>query len=205
MKRKKIIKWLTCFISLGLFVLLSVMIAYHKEFKIDTTVYNFMAKFISDPLTFIVKVITNFGGAVVLILLAISSILVCKNKKNCYCICLNLALAKLFNIVIKMLIERPRPAVMHLVIEKGYSFPSGHTMVSMAFYGFIIYLIYQNISNKKLKLLAIVGLSILIGAIGISRVYLGVHYITDVIGAWICTLSYLIIYITIVNKTVLKQ
>ena len=100
--------------------------------------------------------------------------------------------------------QRPRPSKFQIISEKGYSFPSGHSMVSMAFYGLLIYLIYKYIKNKKLKYSLIVTLSILIFLIGISRIYLGVHYASDVIAGFCISLSYLMIYINVLKKWVLK-
>ena len=73
-------------------------------------------------------------------------------------------------------------------------------MISMAFYGFLIYLIYKNIKNKYLKTTLIIILSLLIIAIGISRIYLGVHYVSDVIGGFLISISYLIVYIKLIKK-----
>ena len=73
-------------------------------------------------------------------------------------------------------------------------------MISFAFYGFLIYLIHKNVNNKKLKIIFNVFLSILILAIGISRVYLGVHYITDVIAGFMFALIYLILFINFIYK-----
>ena len=73
-------------------------------------------------------------------------------------------------------------------------------MVSTGFYGLLIYLIYKNVENKKIKYPLIVALSILILLIGISRVYLGAHYATDVIGGWIIGILYLVIFIKYVQN-----
>lgn len=78
-------------------------------------------------------------------------------------------------------------------------------MVSMAFYGLIIYLIYKYLKNKYLKIFLIILLSILIVMIGISRIYLGVHYTSDVIAGFLFSISYLIIYIKISNQIFLKE
>lgn len=78
-------------------------------------------------------------------------------------------------------------------------------MVSMAFYGFLIYLIYKNAKNKYLKWSLITILGVLIISIGISRIYLGVHYTSDVLAGFLIAISYLIIYISMVNKFILER
>ena len=101
----------------------------------------------------------------------------------------------LLNQALKFIIQRPRPTEFRIINESGYSFPSGHSMVSAAFYGFLIYLIYKNVKNKYLKWSLITLLSLVILTIGISRIYLGVHYTSDVIAGFLISISYLIIFI----------
>ena len=159
---------------------------------------------ISDFMTPIAKIITNFGSAMVLICISAISLLVIKNKKIGLTISINLAMASGINFLLKNILQRPRPTEFRLIDESGYSFPSGHSMVSMAFYGFLIYLIYKYVKNKKLKVILITFLSLLIFSIGISRIYLGVHYTSDVIGGFLIAISYLIIYTRIVKRLVLE-
>ena len=78
-------------------------------------------------------------------------------------------------------------------------------MISMAFYGFLIYLIYKNVKNKYLKTFLISFLSILIIMIGISRIYLGVHYTSDVCAGFLVSISYLVLYINFANKLVFEK
>ena len=117
----------------------------------DETIYNLIIKLISTNTTAILMFISHLGSAVVLITLAIAFILLLKNKKDARCIALNLVLVFLLNRILKFIIARPRPEMLRLVLEEGYSFPSGHAMVSMVFYGFLIYLIYTKFKNKKAK------------------------------------------------------
>ena len=78
-------------------------------------------------------------------------------------------------------------------------------MVSMAFYGYLTYLIYKYAKNKYVKWTSIILLSILIGLIGLSRIYLGVHYTSDVLAGFLISISYLITYITILDKTFVES
>ena len=78
-------------------------------------------------------------------------------------------------------------------------------MISMAFYGYLICLIYKHVKNKCIKWISISLLSILICLIGISRIYLGVHYTSDVLGGFLISISYLVIYISAVNKFLMED
>ncbi len=72
-------------------------------------------------------------------------------------------------------------------------------MASTAFYGFLIYLIYKKVQNKSLKITLIILLALLIVAIGLSRIYLGVHYTSDVLGGFLLSISYLTIFTNIID------
>lgn len=171
----------------------------------DVIGYNFISNnIINEKLTPIIKVITNFGGAVVLAITTILLIVIVKNKRIGIGVLINLCSVTGLNLILKSLLQRPRPTEFRIINETGYSFPSGHSMVSMAFYGFLIYLIYKNIKNKYLKWTSILLLSILITMIGFSRIYLGVHYVSDVLAGFLFSIAYLIVYIGIINKYLFK-
>lgn len=195
--------WIILFICLIGFCFLAEEV-YNKEIiKIDILGYKTLSTLLmSDFATTISKIITNFGGAICLILVSFILLLVIKNKRIGLSIAGNLLISTVLNLLLKNILQRPRPTEYRLIDESGYSFPSGHSTVSMAFYGFIIYLIYRYVKNKYIKYISIILLSILIFSIGISRIYLGVHYTSDVLAGFLISISYLIIYIKVINRFV---
>ena len=198
----KNLKWIVLFICLIGFFSLAEDVFNKEIMNGDIVGYKLVSTFlISDFATPIAKFITNFGGAIILIVLALMLFIYIKNKKIGVSIISNLAIITLLNQLLKRIVQRPRPTEFRIVEESGYSFPSGHSMVSMAFYGYLIYLIYKYVKNKYLKWISIILLSILICSIGISRIYLGVHYTSDVLGGFLISVSYLVIYISAVIKS----
>ena len=202
----KNLKWIILFICLVGFLAIAEDV-FHKEIMMkDIIGYKLVSTFlISDFATPIAKFITNFGGAIFLIIATIILFILIKNKKIGFSIISNLVIVTILNQLLKNILQRPRPNEFRIIDETGYSFPSGHSMVSMAFYGYLIYLIYRYVKNKYLKWTLIVLLSILICTIGISRIYLGVHYTSDVLGGFLISISYLVIYISAVNKFLLEK
>lgn len=180
---------------------------FHKEImQGDIIGYALISHFlISDTFTPIAKFITNFGGAFLICIITLIVILLVRNKKITYLVSLNLILVTVLNQLFKNILQRPRPTGFRIIDETGYSFPSGHSMVSMAFYGYFIYLIYMYIDNKYLKWFLIAVLSVLIGFIGISRIYLGVHYTSDVMAGFLFSIMYLIVYIKSTNKYLIEE
>lgn len=202
----KNLKWIILFICLIGFLALAEDV-FHKEIMNgDIIGYEIISKFlISDFVTPIAKFITNFGGAIFLIVLTIVLFTVIKNKKIGVSIFSNLVIVTILNQLLKGILQRPRPTEYRIIEETGYSFPSGHSMISMAFYGYLIYLIYKYVKNKYIKWTSIVVLSLLICTIGISRIYLGVHYTSDVLGGFLISISYLVIFISAVNKFLIEK
>ena len=91
----------------------------------------------------------------------------------------------LLNFVLKNIFQRPRPEFPQaFTIESGFSFPSGHAMISFVFYGAITFLIFSSLKTKWNKVLAACIFLLLTTFIGISRLYIGVHYLTDVVAGW---------------------
>ena len=203
---KKNFKWLVLFIALIGFLALAEDVFNKEIMNGDIIGYKIISTFlISDFATPIAKFITNFGGAIFLITLTVILVILIKNKKIGLSIFSNLIIITVLNQLLKRILQRPRPTEFRIIEETGYSFPSGHSMVSMAFYGYLIYLIYKYVENKHVKWISIVLLSILICTIGVSRIYLGVHYTSDVLGGFLVSISYLILFISTVNKFFIEK
>ncbi len=202
----KNLKWIILFICLIGFLALAEDVFNKEIMKGDIIGYQMISTFlISDFATPIAKIITNFGGAIFLIATTVVLFILIKNKKIGIAITTNLVLVALLNQLLKNILQRPRPTEYRIIQETGYSFPSGHSMASMAFYGYLVYLIYKYVENKNIKWILITLLSILICSIGISRIYLGVHYTSDVLGGFLISISYLVIYISAINKFLLDK
>ena len=199
-------KWIILSICLILFLALAEDVFNKEIMQEDIIGYNFVKTYlIKKEITPIMKIVTFFGGATCLIGLTIILFITIKNKKIGLLIGTNLIVITILNQIFKFILQRPRPTENRIINENGYSFPSGHSMISMAFYGFLIYLIYKYVKNKKIKYISITLISVLIIFIGISRIYLGVHYTSDVLAGFLFSISYLIIFILIANNKVLNK
>lgn len=197
---KNIWIWFALFIAV--FILFSIIGSlYNNEIiSIDVFMHDLVVNNLrSDGLTFIMLFITNFCNPIILILLSLVILLICKDKKMGLIIIINLLVSILLNIIFKWIIQRDRPLEDFLITESGYSFPSGHSMVSMAYYGLIIYFIYKKIKDKRVRNVLMILIGLLILAIGFSRIYLGVHFASDVIGGFLISIIYLVCAIKLLN------
>lgn len=196
---KKYTKWIISTILLIIFLIIGFYLITIENNIIDQSIYNTIIKLKSDISTQLFKIITFFASIRFMIIISIIILLI-KKIKNRHLIIINILSDVILNLFLKNIFKRTRPLDIMLIKEKGYSFPSGHTMIATIFYGFIIYLIAKSNISKNIKIITITSLTILILLIGISRIYLGVHYATDVIGGYLISISYLILFIHIINK-----
>lgn len=197
-------KTIILFISLILFIFLTYNIFNNKIAFIDSYIEGIILSIRNDKLTDVMTIITNISSAYALIVITILLLILIKNKKIPILITFNLIFSFLTSQLIKIILRRDRPIDISLVNAVGFSYPSGHSMVSMAYFGFIAYLVYKYIDNTIVKVILIITLFISIIAIGFSRIYLGVHYFSDVLGGFLLSISYLMLFINI-NKFNLSE
>ena len=193
---KKNYKWIVLLLMSIVFIMFAIRIKNNPGLKLDDDVYNYIHRFTSDNLTFYSKMISSFISGPVIAFILLISITICYYKKNYKYIPFiigNIIIILVLNLVLKQIYTRPRPSFM-LIDEYGYSFPSGHAMISMAFYGLFIYIIMHLKISKVLKYLLSGMIFLLIFLIGLSRIYLHVHYFSDVIAGFAVSIIYLIIF-----------
>lgn len=196
---KKYLKLTIAIIALIVFTYIAINVFKKEIFTWDTSIYNYLMQKRNIKLNELVILFTELGGAIVITIITILLLIFVK-KEYKIMIATNVISITLLNQILKIVFMRPRPEIMRLIDENGYSFPSGHSMVSTAFYGLLIYLIYKNVKNNYLKWFGCIALSLLIIGIGLSRIYLGVHYASDVIGGFCFSIIYLIIYMQLIKK-----
>lgn len=188
------------FVSIIIFIMILEDIFESEVLNFDIRGYYLISKLTSNFITDLAKVVTSFASPIILLIVTATLFISIKNKKIKYSIVINLAISVILNFILKNIIQRPRPTDHRLIDEFGYSFPSGHSMVSMAFYGYLMYLILKNIENKYVRIFSAIIIGALIICIGLSRVYLGVHYSSDVVGGFMVALSYLMLYTGILKR-----
>lgn len=167
--------------------------------NIDSIVYDFIFSFNNTTLTNIFKIISLLASTKMVIIYNIIIVIVMIIRKSNKLVLVPIAssLSGFITYIIKIIVARERPGINPLVIEKTYSFPSGHAMISILFFGTLLYII--NRENYKYKKVFNIIIPIYILSVGISRIYLGVHYFSD------CISGYLIAGIILVLLTVRRE
>lgn len=153
----------------------------------DLRIANLLEYFRSPKLTKVFLWITLLGKLQIIIGSAIIvSLILWLWKKRDYIIYLWLALLAdgIFSYFVKLLIHRDRPLT-PVYLENSFSFPSGHAMVAVIFYGFLAYLLIRHIKSWKTKVNIFFACLVVILVIGFSRLYLGVHFLSDVWGGYL--------------------
>ena len=186
MKKRK-----TIFLSMGiiLFLIIGIMVINNNEgILFDEFILDIIHSNYSPLLFFIMKMISFIGSAYFLVpamFVAIAYTLVKKNYYTSKLLLLSTLGSYLMNLLLKIIFKRGRPLEYFLVDQGGLSYPSGHSMVTMTFYMTLSYIISNRIENKDNKKFIYLFSYTMIILMGLSRLYLGVHWPTDVIGGYL--------------------
>jgi len=185
------------------FMIVAIDIKGNRYAEFDEKCINFALSIRNGWLTAIFTIITNLVNPIVIGFVGFCILIFAKNRRIfSFQLFLNMGIVALLNLVFKYFFVRNRPdEAFHLVAEVGYSFPSGHTMFAVAFYGFLIYMLWNSKRKNSLKIPLTIGGVLLVLLISFSRIYLGVHYASDVIGGLYVAIGYLMIFLFVVSRT----
>ncbi|WP_373230101.1 phosphatase PAP2 family protein [Cohnella sp.] len=167
----------------------------------DLSVMAWVQSFESDKLTLIMEGFSWIGATVPVTLLTIALAMflffVFKHRYELLLLLVVVGGSNVLNVKLKHVFRRERPDLHRIVEEAGYGFPSGHSVAVIALYGVLIYLLWRHVNSRKGKAaLIFIGLLMVIG-IGLSRIYLGVHFPSDVIGGYLVSGAWLAMCIEI--------
>lgn len=199
----KNLKWVICALLVLAFALITFLVVNEKTNTFDTWVYNMVSKL---NIKTIFLGITQLGDFVCIVLISLLVALIIEKKKYFIFIPANMLIITGINQLTKRIIRRERPILPTVMVEEsGFSFPSGHTTAIVALLGYVIYIIGKSGLKAWIKALIITLISIVIFGVCVSRIYLGAHYATDVIGAIVFTLAYLIPFVHVTELIASKK
>lgn len=170
--------------------------------KLDEVIREYVLKF-GDKFLYPMIVITNIGYWYFPAILILTLLVIYKNRLYFYMMSGIYSFSGAVSFLSKVLIGRERPEISLINIPSSYSFPSGHTLTSICFYFSLSYLISLRLSKVE-RVMFISLFTFLALIIGISRIYLGVHYFSDVIGGIILSVPCLLMFTNIVRKNFIE-
>jgi len=175
-----------------------------KRSGMDNRVFNFMEHYTTETNTGVMKFVTFFGTHLFLIPanLALIGYFLFIRKHRWYSIKVPVVAIGSVTVMslLKLYFSRPRPLTPILQEVQGFSFPSGHAMSAMTFYGLLIYLVYKYIQGVIPKTVLIGFLALFILLIGVSRIYLRVHYTSDVLAGFAMGIIWLVMSLWVMGK-----
>ncbi|MBU8880685.1 phosphatase PAP2 family protein [Bacillus sp. FJAT-29790] len=183
--------FLLSIVSLIGFSFIAILVSGQNIVQFDSTVISFIQGRETPFLTNIMKFFTFVGStkcAVIIILLAsLFMYKVLKHRSETILFFSVIAGSAVLNQILKWFFHRARPDLHRLIEVGGYSFPSGHSMNAFALYATLAFLLWRHIPTRIGRTILIIFSTVMILAIGISRIYLGVHYPSDVIGGYLAS------------------
>jgi membrane-associated phospholipid phosphatase len=164
---------------------------------VDSAVAAWLHAHASGFATGVLSAVTQLGGASVLLgITVLAALALLLRRRLAHAALMGAALAggEALNMALKAAFERPRPQFSDpLATAAGFSFPSGHAMVSLTVYGALAFVVVAGVRSRRVRVLVLGSAVALVIAIGFSRLYLGVHYVSDVVAAYCAGLAWLLL------------
>ena len=191
--------WIASICITAFLILLICVLTNHME-GFDQGIYQAVYSIRNNIIDTFFCNFTHIGDTVSVIIIVAILFFLFKKRKDKVLLIFTVATTVAFNQLLKHIIMRPRPPMeRRLVKQGGYSFPSGHSMIALCICGLLIYFAVTRMKNKTWKIVSCILLTIICLLVGISRIYVGVHYPSDVLGGYLLTLPLLIGDITYIN------
>ena len=189
------------------FIIFAILVGCKHDFVIDK--FNgWIAENRSETTTEFFEAITSLGSFYVVFFVVIITLLIMifhqKKYRLSAFMCGAFASATLLNVIIKVVFARPRPEIYMIINQSGYSFASGHSVMATSLFLLAIFYICMNIKNKPLKWILNSIFGLLIALVCLSRVYLGVHYVSDVLAGFLLAAGCVLVFMLGYKSTLFK-
>ena len=198
-----VVLWAVFFGCLLLFLAMANEVFRQGDTALDDALFRFADSHTSPPVTRLMIGISFFASAEYLMVVPPLVVLVFSFFKGLRWLGLKVLLismsSAILNQVMKRIFERPRPE-MAMLEQSGLSFPSGHAMIGGSFYGLLIYIVWRTVPHALWRWALTVLLTLLILLIGYSRIYLKVHYATDVLAGYAMGLLWLLLSVYLMRR-----
>lgn len=152
----------------------------------DDAVYSAISPAINPAMTWVMRKI-SFFASLPFVCSALLALLLLPKTRRRFGFPLSIAMLScaVINQLVKFLVAKERPGILILDVENGFSFPSGHSMAALVFYGLLLYFILRFVRHKNRQVLLSFLCIAVILLVGVSRIYLGVHFFSDVVGGFL--------------------
>ncbi len=198
-----IVGFIIIVLTMSLFIELAGDVLEDEKFYADRIFQEYIVFAEGDWLYQMMGLVTEAGSVLFLmvasVILAVYLFFAKKSKWYSLFFSINMIGISLLTQVLKLIFERERPELIAQYGGTGFSFPSGHSTGSIAFYGFIVYLLWKTVSTKWLKWFSVLFFALLAISIAFSRVVLGVHFFTDIVAGMSLGVAWLIICIIVLE------
>ncbi|WP_162515283.1 phosphatase PAP2 family protein [Paenibacillus pinistramenti] len=181
-------------VCLSFFIGIALSVKFQHIAGFDLTVMSRIQSVNSDILTIIMKGFTTIGsGLFVVIIAAVLAFFLFRigYRRELLLLAGIISGSGLLNILLKSMFHRTRPDIHRIIQAGGYSFPSGHSMAAFTLYGITVYFLWRHIPRFGARMLVLLLGTFMVLMIGVSRIYLGVHYPSDVIGGYLMSAVWL--------------
>ncbi|KUP22271.1 phosphatase PAP2 family protein [Paenibacillus sp. DMB5] len=179
------------------FAVIALLVALNKTAYFDNSIIHAVQSAESPGLTSLAKSLSLVGSSKLAVTISLVTMVmlffVLKHRMELVLFLWVGLGSQLLNTWLKLWFQRERPSIHRLIEQAGYSFPSGHSMAAFSLYGALAYLLWRHMRRKRERLILILFTVLMTLGIGWSRIYLGVHYPSDVIGGYAASGAWLML------------